>query len=336
MKKVVRLFGMACLMGVFAFCSSSCKKNEETVSSISIDMPTVEESFIDGEKAYIDYSDGNKMKWSAGDEVMVYNLKNDYTQSERVVYTLSSGANTTIAHFQSPGAVSATTEQGFFVFYPASKVVNHALGERNSQTFDVPATQTYALNQMDPTSLVMACKVDNPHNSFNMKHIFGFANFRMKGTKKVASVKVIDDAFNLNGTITADIPGVDEAQLSALIEECGNASDAQAFDTYMSNLIDYLQTVNYTSEPVDKTMTLECPQVGVQLNANTYTNFIVTLRPGALAKGFSLLVTFTDESEVEITKYQAGITSYTTNVFCIKPGRLLNFNIEASDMHPVE
>lgn len=332
MKKVVRMFGMACLMGVFAFCGSSCKKNEQKVSSVSINMPAVEESFIETEKAYIDYSDGNKMKWSEGDQVVVYNLMNDYTQSEKVVYTLSNGAGTTAANFVSEGEVSETTEEGFFVFYPASKVENHPLGARNSQTFDVPATQTYTAGSMDPTSLVMACKVNDPHAGFNMKHIFGFANIRMKGTQTVKSVKIIDNTFNLNGNITADIPGVDETQLSTLISECAGASTTAAFDTYMSNLRAYLQTVNYTSEPGDKTMTLVCPTEGVTLNTSSWTHFIITLRPGALAKGFTIEIELANGDTKTITKYVANTANFTTNQFCIQPGRLINFNINATDL----
>ena len=322
MKKVVRMFGMACLMGVFAFCGSSCKKNEQKVSSVSINMPAVEESFIGEEKAYIDFADGNKMKWSEGDQVVVYNLMNDYTQSEKVVYTLSNGAGTTAANFVSEDAVSETTEEGFFVFYPASKVENHPLGARNSQTFDVPATQTYTAGSMDPTSLVMACKVNDPHAGFNMKHIFGFANIRMKGTQTVQSVKIIDNAFNLNGNITADIPGVDETQLSTLISECASASTTAAFDTYMSNLRDYLQTVNYTSEPGDKTMTLVCPDGGVALQADKWTHFVFTLRPGALVKGFVVEVEFTDGTNTTINDFNA-----YNNAYCIQPGRLNNFGV---------
>jgi len=329
MKKVVRMFGMACLMGVFAFCSSSCKKNEQKVSSVSINLPAVEESFIGEEKAYIDFGDNNLMKWSAGDQVAVYNLMNDYTQSERVVYTLSSGAGTTEATFQSEGAVSETTEQGFFVFYPASKVVNHAIGPRNSQTFDVPETQNYAYRQMDPTSLVMAAKVNNPHAAFNLKHIFGFANIRIKGaaTKKVLSVKIIDKAFHLNGNITADIPGVDEGRLSSLISECANASNATAFDTYMANLRQYLQTVNYTSEPGDETMTLLCPDGGVSLKgADKWEHFVFTLRPGALIKGFTVEIEFADGTST-VTKYNGYNKDY-----CIQPGRLINFGITADEL----
>jgi hypothetical protein len=346
MKKTFRVLGMACLVGAFAFLGSSCNKETETTSSVQASLPVVEEAgtFGEGLRAYIDYHDGNKMKWSEGDAVMIYNLadNDNWEQSKREVYTLVAGAGTTQGGFMGQ-PLGERLSEGFRVFYPASKVVNHPLGERNSQTFDVPATQTYAYDCMDPTSLVMACKpladvMEADHASFQMQHIFGFANIRIAdlragGPKKVKSVKIEDCFYNLNGNITADLPGVDSGVLSGLIDACAGAATDDAFDTYMSNLVNYLHTVNYTSEPGDHTMTLNCPG-GVQLKNDAYTNFIFSLRPGALSRGFDILITFTDGEEVPCTIFNPGADNcwltnngLTPNIMCTKPGNLINFNV---------
>lgn len=333
MKKTVRVLGMACTLGLFALLGSSCNKETKEVSNINVNMPALEESFIEGERAYIDFSDGKKMKWSAGDQLMVYSLNNDYTESQAEVFTLSSGAGTTLGNFYSANSVNPKAEIGIFAFYPAAKVMNYPLGPGNSQTFEVPATQNYNVNTCDPTSLVMAYTGRGVlmHENFTMSHIFGLANFRMKGTKKIASVKVIDNTFNLTGTISADIPGVNPDVLSGLIDDC---ADYQIpFETYMGELRSYLQGINYTSNPTGKEITLQCP--GVQLNNTTWTNFIVVLRPGALANGFRLEITCTDGSVYPVEKFNpenqqqycvSNNPAYPRG-FCVKPGMLTNYNI---------
>lgn len=344
MKKTFRVLGMACLMGAFAFLGSSCNKETETTTSIQANLPGVVEeagTFGQGLRAYIDYTGTDwRMKWSDGDQVMIYNLDNDWTQSKRAVYTLNTGAGTTQAGFMGDD-LGEELGIGFRVFYPASKVVNHPLGDRNSQTFDVPATQTYAKDCMDPTSLVMACRPLNGihHATFNMEHIFGFVNIRIAdvrnynttGThyplRKVASVQIEDCFYNLNGNITADLPGVNPDELQILIDEC-----AEGNSQYMAHLASYLQGVNYTSEPGDKTITLNCPG-GVQLSDSGWTNFVFTLRPGSLSKGFDVVVTLTDGTQKRITTFNPSTDDYIlgptipANGFCTKPGNLMNFNV---------
>lgn len=329
-------------MGAIAFLGSSCKKNQDTVASADVNLAAVNDAgtFGQGSRAYIDYFDGNKMKWSAGDQLMIYNLDNDWTKSKREVFTLQTGEGTTSGKFVGNNLGDALGI-GFRVFYPASKVVNHELGKNNSQTFDVPATQNYAKDCMDPTSLVMACTTGAVHSNFQMQHIFGFANIRIAdlrtgGPKKVKSVEVTDNFFNLNGNITADLPGVESEVLSGLINQCAAANTDAAFNAYMTALTSYLHEINYTSEPGTKTITLNCPTDGVQLSNTEYTNFVITLRPGSLSKGFDVKINFTDETAVEFhgfnpnypTAYVNWVgTTITPNLFCTMPGNILNFNV---------
>lgn len=331
MNKSIKMVGMACMLGAFAFMGSSCKKNETGASDFKANMPVVKVVSIDDDsRAYIDYFDGNKMKWSDKDEVMVYNINNaDYTASEAYVYTLSRGAGTTEGYFN--GTAFGPKQDDYYCFYPASKVKNHPLEYGNSQIFDVPASQNYTANSMDPTSLVMACKGDNiVTGRFNMEHIFGFINLRIKGTGTVKSIVVTDKAFNLNGNIRADIPGINSTTLSDLIDDC--ADYTVPFEDYMLALTTYLQGVNYSSDLGDKTMTLDCGS-GVSLS-NNWTNFIITLRPGALSKGFNVRINFADGTHRDITKFDpdsidfcvAGNPMYPRG-FCVKPGYLTNYAI---------
>lgn len=335
MKKTFKMIGMACLVGAFAFVGSSCKKNNTDTTSIKANMPALEENYIDGDRAYIDFNDGNKMKWSEGDQIAIYNLAENYTQSVRNIYTLISGANTTEGHFS--GGVMGDLNEGFdgyYAFYPASMVVNHPIGPRNSQTFDIPATQNYHYNCMDPTSLVMTVKGEGIMDHFRMKHIFGFADFKLKGTKKVKRIVVTDNQFPLNGDVTADLPCFTHEFYFRLKNGILEMADYRCdYSMAMASLNAMLQQFNYMGYAGGYTMTLECGD-GVQLNPNTYTKFIMTLCPGALCQGFSVTVYYTDNTSVTFNKFNPNHADYgyasnqaLPRAFCTKPGTINHFSL---------
>ena len=301
MKKTFKMIGMACLVGAFAFAGSSCKKNDtDTTSSFKVSLPAVEETTIGEERAYIDWEDGRYMKWSKDDRVMFYNLNSDYTKSIRNPYTLYEGAGTTTAFFHG-NVMGDEQDLGYFAFYPAEKVeipendlFENGIGPRNSQTFSVPAEQTYNEGTMDAKSLVMACSEWAPTDAANFSHIFGFIKVRIKaqpelGYNKVEWVSVTDNTFHLSGDITIDLPGVDEEELERLINIAYNPAKDWEND-YMIPLTNYLHSINYHGNGTGKTITLNCPEP-VQLTAD-YKDFFITLRPGALAEGFKVTVKF--------------------------------------------
>lgn len=328
------MIGMACMIGALAFFGTSCKKNNET-KNVQASLPVVETASVNDSRAYIDYFDGNKMKWSAGDQIMVYNMNEaDYTQTEAIVYGISSGIGSTVANFYSADQAFGPKQTAYYCFYPASKVMNHELTEGNHQIFDVPATQNYNVDCMDPTSLVMACKGDGIVNgNFMLQHIFGFINLRLKGTGTVTSIDVIDNQFHLSGNVEADIPGINAGTLSNLVAKCSDYT--QDFDAYMGELRTYLQSINYASAPnSDKKMTLECGSVA--LNSGDFTNFIVSLRPGALCQGFQVVVHFSDREDLVVNKYNPNAAEWAFSApeyaqyprgFCVKPGFLMNYAI---------
>lgn len=297
MKKTFKMVGMACLVGAFAFLGSSCKKNNTDTTSIKVTLPAVEEMNIGEERAYINWEDGRHMMWSRDDMFMFYNLNSDYTKSIRNIYTLYEGADTQTAHF-SGGVMGDEQDLGYFCFYPAQKVMDHPIGPRNSQTFDVPAEQHYNPRTMDPTSLVMAVKGKAPSDDFTFLQIFGFLKVRIQaeaGRDRVEWVSVTDKSFNLTGDITVDIPAVDPGTLEELIGRCANPN--VAWNDYMTQLNTYLHEMNYSSNPTGKTVTLICDepvQLGPDPNDpnNPYTDFFITLRPGALANGFVVTVKY--------------------------------------------
>lgn len=346
MKKTFRMIGMACLVGAFAFVGSSCKKEKTEVTSFRVSMPAVEEASIGGDRAYIDVNNGNKMKWYRDDQVVFYNLAEDYTHSVRNVYTLTSGANTPDGYFT--GDVMGELNEGFdgyYGFYPASKVVNHPIGPRNSQTFDVPNKQVIQAIPgdilMDPQSLVMALKGEGIMTSGTFRHIFGFAGLKLKGTRAVDKIVVEDNEFPLSGNVTLDIPYITDNTAVVLDDRCGElANSAYNYGNVLRNIHQMCDEMNYSAQSTGNTMTLECG--GVQLNPNTPTRFIMTLRPGALHHGFTVTVYYTEGEPDVFHKfdYEHADWGFTPiddqhplndqvcpRAFCIKPNTITNFSL---------
>ena len=92
---------------------------------------------------------------------------------------------------------------------------------------------------------------------------------------------------------------VNTDNLLALQAACTNST--VTWEAYQATMISTLQAMGYTSEPTGKSITLNCG--GVQLNNSTPTHFIISLRPGALAKGFVVNVTYTDSTVDVINKF---------------------------------
>jgi len=341
MKKSFRLIGMMAMAGVLAF-TTSCKKKEQS-SAINVALPEVSVIDVDAERAYIDYADGNKMKWNEGDQIMVFNLSNDYTQSIAHPFTAVLGSDgQALSYFESDGGyvMPNSFTQGFYYFYPAQKVMkvpgtDSYFAEGNRVYFNVPNEQHYWKNgntpSMDPTSLVMACKVHNLSDAATLQHIFGFANMRVKGTgdfagKTVTSVTITSNTYHISGDISVKLPGVDPVQLQGLIDQCATATDQDAQTAYWAALNNYLNDpeVSYHSYNQGKTMTLNCitseTPNGVALVEGT-NHFIFTLRPGSLIDGFNVRFNFSDNTYVDIDKFNA--SNYT---YCTKPATLKNFN----------
>lgn len=292
MKKLTKVIGMMCMAALVAFTASSCKKTEDEGSEFQIRLAQLQ-GFQTAERAYIDVMSQSELRWNDGDQIMVYNLDADYTKSIARVFTAQAGAEgQTVAYFRGR-SVGAKKSIGYFYFYPASKA-SGSLQEDNRETFTVAATQTYNPDFLaDPTALVMACTVDAVNANFNMEHIFGMLHVGVRSdnaeTHHVTSIVIEDKTFHLSGTMSLKLPEVNSATLSGLIDEIGGAN-------YETDLAAYLQQLGYESNGDGYTMTLNCctpenPE-GIEVNNNGNTHFLISLRPGALYKGYRVTVNY--------------------------------------------
>ena len=181
--KIRHIICMALLMAV----AGACKKNQETSSfSASIE--------IDESKTYLD---GMKVKWSAGDQIIVYGNGDSKT------YGLSAGANTQTGTFTTTGGVQPADT--YRAFYPAA---NCSGLSGDVFTFTMPATQTYTAGGFNNNLNPMAGKNDG-----NGGTLIGFRNacavLKVNATGNNFAITSIEltttgSAYQLSGTFTFD------------------------------------------------------------------------------------------------------------------------------------
>lgn len=318
MKKVTKIFGMTCMAAVLALGASSCKKETTKVSSLNVSLPTIEgESGInDDSKAYIDLTD-NYMKWYEGDNVMMYSIDEDYTKSVAMAFVGDAGiTGQQVAHFS--GYAMPQGSYGFFAFYPASKA-STTITKGNRATFNVGDTQecktdlfastSYAGRiYMDPTGFVGAapCTVIEPYANFDMKHIFGYYNVRVKNTdlannqegRRLKSVTITDPSKYLTGSMSINIPALYAEDLDAMKTLGLNYKANGNMETYLTNMEEALQRIGYMATGAGHEVTLDCSAANSGKGA-TITNknkfFMIPLRPGALLGNFTITLKFYDE-----------------------------------------
>lgn len=317
MKKTYRLFGMICLAGALVF-ASSCKKNDDT-TKVTIGLPQFEE--VEGEpgegtKAYIDFNASNAFKWNANDQIMVYNLDfYDGRNTTKAVFTTDANAEgQSVVTFT--GENLGAKKDHFFIFYPVSKVATgtNSLDVDNFETFTVPAVQTYTTINgnptIDPASLAAACEVSSLDDQFSLKHIFGICRLKLKGTKKVSSIVLHDNAMALSGSVTMKLHKVEMAAFSNMMTNYTLVADGQTEmnPTFVNLWNTYRSDLGYSAQAEGNDITLNCPNV--QLSSSTQTLFYISVRPGAFIKGFTITVNFSDGTSATINNYQNPKNSY--------------------------
>jgi hypothetical protein len=321
MKRIIRTFGIIAMVALVA---TSCKKKEEeTIFNMTIGETYGFEAgpSFDGSKAYFDPNDGFTFKWNQGDPVMVFNLDDDYTKSEVGMYTANTAAHSS-AFSPVSNEVGSPKNIGYRVFYNAGNVLNDGgiIHEDNRVAFRVNPTQTYEPScWADPNAMVMACTapVYQSHiGSFVMEHIFGYLNVAIannSGTeKKVKEIEVTDSEWNLYGELSLKLGPVVASQFTTLMNECVNNNDA-----YLSDLTAYLQTLGYNASGAGKKIKMNFKNDSFNLTPGQWEYFFISLRPGALYRGFTVKITFSDNSYFQ--KYFAPNMDYI-----IKPAIIRN------------
>ena len=339
MKRNFKLFCTMCLAGTMAF-ATSCKKNEEK-QAIQVTLPPFEEVMGEpGEedsKAYIDFNDG-QFYWNADDEVLLYNIDNKGTNTQRSIWATDASAEgqaKTSFDWKSGQQIGDKLDH-YFVFYPSSRVdMNTPLGAQNRETFSILADQTYTLDlngnpTVDPESMALAVEVWRLNAPFTLNHIFGICRLRLCGDGQVTKIELIDNVKHLRGTAKMKLHEVNMETFRSLMNQYTLVADGQADmnPSFLTAWQEYKTTLGFSATSTDdeegRTVTLNCPNV--QLNGSTPTPFYISVRPGAFIQGFTIKVyTVNNPGGYEILNYNAPKNSY-----CIKAGTITGFRPKTS------
>jgi hypothetical protein len=331
MKKVARILGLACMVGMIVF--TSCKKKDEKVMTITVSTP--EMTVDDADRAYI--QPNYQFMWEQGDVIKVYNLDaNPENSLSRIFHNISGGPRPR-ANFQGP-SVGAALSEGYRFFYPEVMAVgdDDLLTTNNHELFEVAAEQNYGFYEtpghpkmiVDPASMPMAVQPAKLTSATNMKHMFGVARIGFlvdEGVDKtVNKVEIYDNAFNLNGHVEVYLPAVNMTTLQALLDEY-KAGDANFAADYADYVLDDLEWTPYNDG--DNSMTLYCSYPGaegVTLNDSNSEWFFFMLRPLALSHGFTAKVYFTDGTTLNINEYWNHMMIDKT----MEPGKIKTFTYD--------
>lgn len=299
MKKITKTL---CMMAVVALAFSACKKqtpsSDQMVFNHSMEQLEVVNDENEFEKVYFDPS--NLIAFEHEDKLMLFDIREGGVGSNAVLYQLiETGAMQAHLSPVSGTGLEGTTTGAYYAFYPGENVAGTNMAE-NRATFRLDATQTY--RPADPErpgstmlprgALYIAAKAESKTLAtamFNCRNICGVLklNFWSPSGKKVSSIQVTDNAFNIVGNVNLKIDEVDPDYMSSLFSRY--SEDA----TYQAELKQYLDDLGYNATGT-KTVTLNCGTDGVALGKTkaAATPFYIVMRPLALLKGCSIKINF--------------------------------------------
>jgi hypothetical protein len=329
--KKMRIFGMVCMAGLLAIASSCKKEDTKEVTSVQLSAP---EAFVsnpaDGERAYITLP--GSFFWNANDELVVYNLSDQYAQSKRSIFHNVTGPGST-ARFAGP-SVGPRKPLGFRFFFPKEMIDwdfnggNGDLANENREHFIVSEWQNYAAyddnghqpSLVDPDAMPMAIDPYKITDNCQLQHIFGVASIQMRAdegdTIYVKEVQLEDEYFNLWGTCSVKLHNVDTAHLRTTWEEYVYG-DMTQFETYFAQYItgNGAESIGWESNGQGKTLRMDCVHKDAAGNdvyvmlfneqgtGNSQFNFMV--RPLACSHGIKVRVIFDDDTMIELNNWDS-------------------------------
>lgn len=267
--KKIHIFGLALLMAM----AGACKKNQNQDTSTFSASIEIDES----NRTYLD---GMKVRWSAGDPIIVYGNGDSQT------YTLSQGAGDQTATFTTTGGVQPAST--YRAFYPATSCrgVNDDVF-----TFTMPDTQTYTADGFMSNLNPMAGKNDgNGGTTLGFRNAFAVAKFSTKGNRSVSKIelevpsdKYVSGTFTFNyanGTTTYSSDGTQIITLNCTSPVALNSTTEEDFYFVLPpGSIDNGFTIRYyqpNSNTPFATKTVAASTPGIALARNTIKTFQTT------------------------------------------------------------
>lgn len=360
MKKNFRLFCTMCLAGSLAIFASSCKKSEEK-QSVEVTLPAFEEVIGDegdADKAYIDFYNNSTFHWNGKDHIVVYNIcEDDHTKSGKGVFEAQTNAEgqPTGKFWQISGDDMYYKQDHFFILFPEARVkdITAPLGIKNREYFVVPRVQYYSYDNngnptVDPNAMALACEAYALTNQVSLNHIFGVCRLRLQGTAVVDSIQFIGNTApaaiandGLTGEVTLRLHKVDLQKFSSLMDLYTAANLIDQTSDYFTQWAAYQSELGYAPAENGKELMLKCHNDntdvhGVQLNPSTYTNFYLSVRPGAFIHGFDVNVYYHVGSTTGVKNINNFIApnengTHMKDSYCIKAGKVTGFRPKNTD-----
>lgn len=243
-------------LAAVAVMSSACQKaeveapvNEGRVLDATIENIAVTRTVMD---------EDNIIRWSDGDQIVGF-MKSTFGAKFQVTGSSVGETSASFEEVSSDGLNAGTELDHIIAYYPYSSSVKIAKSGPN-YALDVvlPAEQTYVQESFGNGAMPMVAV--SKTNNITFRNVCGGMKLQLKGTQKVASVKVEGK----NGEIL---------------------SGAAVVIAYADGTKPSITMSDETSTSV----TLNCGS-GVQLNENDAVEFIIVLPPVAFSKGFVVTV----------------------------------------------
>lgn len=250
------------ILSVLTMSALLCGCQKDHVSELAQGRGTIQATIEEISATRTVMDENNNIRWSEGDQIVGF-MKSTLGVKYQVT---AASVGKTSASFEevSSGGLNAGTElEHIIAYYPYSSSVSAAKSGSN-YTLDVilPTEQTYVAGSFGNGAMPMVAVSET--NNITFKNICGGMKLQLKGTQKVASIKVEGKNGELLSGAATVTAYTDETKPAITM-----ASDAST------------------------SVTLNCGD-GVQLNESTATEFILAMPPVLFSKGFTVTVTDID------------------------------------------
>lgn len=200
------------LLAVLAIVLVQCARREQDVATEKTvgKMVEISASLEQPQGTKTTLSSENKVLWSEGDKIRVYNA----SHPSGVEYTLSSGAGTSLGKFSGE---EVSGDGPFFAVYPSS-VGGSLSGESVSVT--LPARQRYAQGSFGPGAAVSFAMGSTP-SSLIFKNVLGGVSFSVSGSQAFSGIRLQTkgkEALAGNGSVRM-VNGVPELTFPAQVSD---------------------------------------------------------------------------------------------------------------------
>ena len=290
MKK--QLLGLMTILTIL----NACQKNEVSVSlpeEVTIHA-TIEDK--DATKTIMDES--NNILWSVNDQIIAF-MKSSYGYKYQVKpsFVGKSFADFSMVSSGNSSDLSAGNEwKHNVVYYPYSENIECLKSGANyALEVNLPAEQTYVPDSFANGSMAMVAISEN--NNITFRNVLGGFKLQLKGTQKVASIK---------------IEGKNNEKLAGAATVTAYTDETKPAITMASG--------------ASTSVTLNCGE-GVQLNESSATEFIISLPPVLFSQGFIVKVTDSSEETYTVETDKAN-TVLRSSILIMPPVILVNDNTE--------